>query len=113
MDTSRVDGVKAPQHRGTPRSHGRGGEHAHDAEHGRAAVEDLALEAALLLLGGALRREPKGVPEVEEEVAARAALACGERAPSRNCLSRGRGDGVAAAWSDEDAIDAIDAGSCP
>merc|ERR1739848_217446 len=42
--------------------HGGGREHAHDADHRRAAVEDLALEAALLLLGGALRREVKGVP---------------------------------------------------
>ena len=38
MDTSRVDGVKAPQHRGTPRSH------QHDVARVRVRVEEALAE---------------------------------------------------------------------
>merc|ERR1712091_370933 len=62
------------------------GEEAEDAELGRAAVEELDLEAARLLLrglAGGAAGEGEGVPEVEEEVAAGAALALDGRVVAR------------------------------
>ena len=54
MDTSRIDGVKAPQHRGTLRSHRRLEQRAVDEVHGHPGVGRLLLagdDARLLFVG--------------------------------------------------------------
>ena len=53
MDTSRIDGVKAPQHRGTLRSHRRLEQRTIDEVHGHPGVGRLLLardDAGLLLV---------------------------------------------------------------
>ena len=54
MDTSRIDGVKAPQHRGTLRSHRRLEQRTIDEVHGDPGVGRLLLardDAGLLFVG--------------------------------------------------------------
>ena len=50
------------------------GAEAHDADHRRAAVQDLGLEAAGLRLGALLGEPVEGVVEVELDLATNAAL---------------------------------------
>ncbi len=64
MDTSRVDGVKAPQHRGTPRSR-----RAADEKPNWPLVDDAPAAAPSIVLGAAAGDEGAGADELGRRVA--------------------------------------------